>query len=649
MASSSDTRSNRIWLTSTHVALLWQGSAAANNLHIRRVSVLDSRNSRGYNTLVYVPPEGGKPWAVTIYQGQWCELHHDRTTGHPYLGPSREDIHEHNGPINNKSESGSDEEAGLPQLESESESDTDTNEDTARVRNSPITSEPFHQSIQLSKAEDPPRIIKPLCKVPSPVQTRFTPTNKHVLPPPATQCSSIATLSAKQSRTTMSQTTTITTTQTNTSQPQGAPAAPAPVPPARGPTPEDQVWASFHAALRQNGGPPGSNHGGGGGPPGRGPPGWGQPGGGAAAPVTQVPVPPTADVQSLGALPRIFSRNRAKAPHFMEELLGYFRSNTGVTRFDSPIWRVTIALTFIKGKEVFGWACDMGRWIDQLHPVDDNILLIWEQFLHKFERQFEDSQQQQQAQLDLETCKMCFPDIDQYIATFEELARQAGYIIGNGEMISFFLKGLIPSILEDIMKPPFITNYVNIKQCAVDITKAKQLIEGIRAHHRIQPTHTFQNMFGQQRQCQPFFSRGGQNQTQQRNNIPQYNLSNVPRQYNNTPVPMDIGCSRFPNNCFNNRNRFNNRLHQPRANATQYDKEDTPQDKIHAVQTDQLHRHKGPCFNCGKMGHFTAQCRGGTRVNYMDTYKGEDQIPPPNIKPRINVAHIKAQINMLSP
>ena len=43
------------------------------------------------------------------------------------------------------------------------------------------------------------------------------------------------------------------------------------------------------------------------------------------------------------------------------------------------------------------------------------------------------------------------------------------------------------------------------------------------------------------------------------------------------------------------------------------------------------------------------QCRGGARVNYMDAYEGEDQIPTPNIKPRINVAHIKAQIDMLSP
>ena len=138
------------------------------------------------------------------------------------------------------------------------------------------------------------------------------------------------------------------------------------------------------------------------------------------------------------------------------------------------------------------------------------------------------------------------------------------------------------------MKPPFVMNYIDIKQCAVNITKAKQLIKGIHACYGIQPTHTFQNTFGQQRQQQPFFSRGGQNQAPQRNNTPQYNSSNAPRQYNNMPVPMDIGHSRFPNNCFNNRfnNWFSNRPHQPWANAAQYDKDDM-------TQTSQPHKPKG--------------------------------------------------------
>ena len=78
---------------------------------------------------------------------------------------------------------------------------------------------------------------------------------------------------------------------------------------------------------------------------------------------------------------------------------------------------------------------------------------------------------------------MRFPDIDQYIAKFEDLACLTGYTIGNEETINFFLKGLSQSVLEDILKPPFATTYNDLKDCAIQMTKAKQLIEGIHARH----------------------------------------------------------------------------------------------------------------------------------------------------------------------
>jgi hypothetical protein len=46
---------------------------------------------------------------------------------------------------------------------------------------------------------------------------------------------------------------------------------------------------------------------------------------------------------------------------------------------------------------------------------------------------------------------MWFPDVDQYISDFEDLVRQAGYTIGNEETIGFFLNGLTPSILDEVI------------------------------------------------------------------------------------------------------------------------------------------------------------------------------------------------------
>jgi len=143
---------------------------------------------------------------------------------------------------------------------------------------------------------------------------------------------------------------------------------------------------------------------------------------------------------------------------------------------------------------------------------------------------------------------MKFPEIDQYIAKFEDLAHLAGYTVGNEETINFFLKGLSQSILEDVMKPPFATTYNNIKDRAIQTTKAKQLIEGIRTRRNYPSTQMFQNMFGTQQQRPCFFNRGNSYQYQQRPMPPtlQFNSSNAPRSMNNQPVPMDVSHTQFP-------------------------------------------------------------------------------------------------------
>jgi|SRR6266850_4549793 len=101
----------------------------------------------------------------------------------------------------------------------------------------------------------------------------------------------------------------------------------------------------------------------GGRPPGGGPLGGG---GGGAGPVpaaaAQGPVPAAApgDIRTMGTLPQIFTDNCAKAQDFLDEVLGYFCANRGVAGFESPMRKVSITLTMIKGSEVAGWARDMG-------------------------------------------------------------------------------------------------------------------------------------------------------------------------------------------------------------------------------------------------------------------------------------------------
>jgi Zinc knuckle len=68
-------------------------------------------------------------------------------------------------------------------------------------------------------------------------------------------------------------------------------------------------------------------------------------------------------------------------------------------------------------------------------------------------------------------------------------------------------------------------------------------------------------------------------------------------------------------------------------------------------ETPQRPRLKGPCFNCGNPSHYMRECRSlpSSNINFMDATEDEIQfVPQPTIALRINVANLKAQIDLLS-
>jgi hypothetical protein len=81
--------------------------------------------------------------------------------------------------------------------------------------------------------------------------------------------------------------------------------------------------------------------------------------------------------------------------------------------------------------------------------------------------------------MQLEGLRMHFPDIDKYITKFEELARQAGYTAGNSETMHMFIKGLMPSVMEDVLKPLHAQGYHSIKQKAIEYTWSRVLLDNI--------------------------------------------------------------------------------------------------------------------------------------------------------------------------
>ena len=166
------------------------------------------------------------------------------------------------------------------------------------------------------------------------------------------------------------------------------------------------------------GGGGGGGRGGGGQPPAGG-------GGGQANP------PAIPNLRLCGNPPEIFTGDREKADRFLSQLKRYYLANIGVPEFNSWIRKVVIACTYIQGPLVDKWVDRAVDWLSRLDPLIDDIEDVWDQFLDAFAEQFQDSQKGERAHTGLENIKMTWPLIDQYIQDFEQLAAEAGYVLGD--------------------------------------------------------------------------------------------------------------------------------------------------------------------------------------------------------------------------
>ena len=115
------------------------------------------------------------------------------------------------------------------------------------------------------------------------------------------------------------------------------------------------------------------------------------------------------------------------------------------------------------------------QWIQQI-PNESNTKHVWHVFQRRFYRQFTDTQADSTARKYLTTLKMRFPDIDQYIADFEQLVRKALYRLGSHEMNQQFLAGLPRDVAEDVMRYPTPITYQEHTEKALASVRSKVLL-----------------------------------------------------------------------------------------------------------------------------------------------------------------------------
>ncbi len=82
----------------------------------------------------------------------------------------------------------------------------------------------------------------------------------------------------------------------------------------------------------------------------------------------------------MGELPDVFNGDRTKAESFIDQLNHYFLLNLDVLGFNSPIKKVALTITLIKGPEVTGWTRALGELLRALDLVHDNVPALWEHF-----------------------------------------------------------------------------------------------------------------------------------------------------------------------------------------------------------------------------------------------------------------------------
>ena len=235
-------------------------------------------------------------------------------------------------------------------------------------------------------------------------------------------------------------------------------------------------------------------------------------------------------------MPEKFDGDRSKAEEFIEDLRSYLRLNARVQPLNTYQGKVAFALTLISGPLVRDFVRIQGDTLDASNEHPDT----WFDFLDAFNNRFLDTHRDTKARLEIENLKMKDNNVDEYDQRFRALAREAHYDLRETSVLMKFLKGLPRSITQECLRAPRPNDYAGLVQRAQETVALYGDINQL--YGKWDTGKQNQNWHSNQRQQ----NRGWQGRNQNRpgngqgfvqaNSTPQqYNSSNAPRRFNNTP------------------------------------------------------------------------------------------------------------------
>jgi Retrotransposon gag protein len=131
-----------------------------------------------------------------------------------------------------------------------------------------------------------------------------------------------------------------------------------------------------------------------------------------------------------------------------------------------PYYHTMQALSLIKGLMVNDWAANQvqilrDRVNHPTNPIGCNQEVHWIEFERAFDTAFTDTIKQQNAHNALRQLRMQGNNLDNYVATFKKLARDAGYVLDAQGTIFVFATGLKPGLRKAILHREHQPNTMN--------------------------------------------------------------------------------------------------------------------------------------------------------------------------------------------